>query len=725
MTVDEAMAQALAAARARDWGTAEALLAAVLNVRGDHPGALQLYGRVLVESGRPAPAIGILKRAATLDSGSPETLFLLGNALAALGRHADAVRSYGAVLARNPRHAEACFNRGNSFMALRAFDEAIGSFRRASELRPGFADAHLNLGNALSESGAFEDALRSYDAAIAILPSPAAYNNRGNALRSLRRLNEAMASFERALALHPDLAEAINNRANVLVDAGRPLDALRDFDRALLLQPAAGTWMSRGNLLRDQKRYAEALDSYARAVALDGSLPYAFGAWLHLKMRMCDWNDLPQALERLARGLANRERICPPFSVLVALDSPALQRAAAEIWVADRLSPPSALPPIPARGPRERVRIGYFSADFHEHATMHLLAELFERHDRRCFEITAFSFGHDAADPLRQRVAAAFDRFLDVRNQSDRDIALLARALEIDIAVDLKGYTQGNRAGILALRAAPLQVNYMGYAGTTGAPFIDYFVGDRVVIPEDCAQYFSERIVRMPETYWVVDTRRAIAESTLDRAAAGLPETGFVFCCFNSCYKITPAMFDCWMRILRAVDGSVLWLLRENEWAEANLRREAAARGIDPERVVFAPFLPSAEHLARHRLADLFIDTLPCNAHTTASDALWTGLPVVTCPGSSLVSRVATSILHAARLPELVAASLDEYEARAIELARDRAALQALREKLAAHRATAPLFDVETWTRDLEAAYRTMYDRYAQGLPPESFDVAR
>ena len=711
---------------------------------GRHADALRAYGNALAlnpshfeasfNRGVSFRAIGSLpdaarsfERATVLRPGSADAFTSLGDVQDQLGEIEAALRSYEQALSLNAT-AVAHYNRANALARSGRWRDAISGYDSALGLDAAFANAWLNRGNVLSDHGAFEAALQSYDEAIRLDAGASAFNNRGNTLRRMKRFGPALQSFDRALALEPDLAEALNNRANTFVEIGQLERALADFDRALAIRPSAGIWMGRANLLRDQKRYLEAHDSCSKALAIDPEWPYALGAWILLKLRMCDWSGLADAVATLEARIAARRPATPPFSMLGIVASAALQRIACETWAADRVSHVDELPPFdrpfaPTERSHRKLHIGYFSADFHEHATMHVLAEFFELHDRERFTTTAFSFGPRVDDPLRQRAVAAFDRFVDVSDHTDRDVALLARESGIDIAIDLKGYTQNNRAGIFAHRAAPIQVAYMGFPGTSGAPWIDYVIADRVVAPPEHAAFFSECIVRLPDTYWVIDRRRAIGEATLDRAAAGLPADGFVFCCFNSTYKITPEVFDRWLRILAAVEGSVLWLLRENEWAEVNLRREAERRGVSAQRLVFAPLAPSAEHLARHRLADLCLDTLPYNAHTTATDALWTGLPVLTCPGESFASRVAASILRAAGLPELVTGSAEHFVARAIELAQGPEALHAIRRRLATLRATAPLFDTERWTRGFEAALRTMHARHVAGEAPASFDV--
>jgi predicted O-linked N-acetylglucosamine transferase (SPINDLY family) len=453
---------------------------------------------------------------------------------------------------------------------------------------------------------------------------------------------------------------------------------------------------------------AGAVQSFDRALALDPSFPYARGLRLINKAYICDWTAINDEIADLDVRLRRGEPVAPPWTLLPLIDSPGLQRQAAEAWVAAKFPANGVLGPITRRSRHERIKIGYYCADFHRHPTGHLIAGLFERHHRSTFEVFAFSLRSVRDDDMHRRIMEGVDQFLDVRDRSDKDIAALSRALEIDIAVDLNGLITNNRVGIFAHRAAPVQVNYLAYPCTMGAPYIDYIIADNTVVPD--AAFYTERVVRLPDCYQVNDARREVGERQFTRAQLGLPEKGFVFCCFNNNFKITPQVFDVWMRILRAVGGSVLWLIEDNAAAAANLWREAERRGIDRTRLVFAPRMPQEDHLARQAAADLFLDTLPYNAHTTCSDALWVGLPVLTCPGESFAARVAASQLRTMDLPELIAPNLAAYEALAISLAANRGRLDEIRRKLARNRISSPLFDLERFTLNIEAAYKRMYE---------------
>jgi predicted O-linked N-acetylglucosamine transferase (SPINDLY family) len=605
-------------------------------------------------------------------------------------------------------------------------EEAIESYDRALELRPQYPAALYNRGLALHRLKRFTDALASYDSALEIKPDYfEVYNNRGNTLQELRRTSDALNSYQHALRLNPLSAEAHCNQGSVLHDLRRCEEALQCYARALELRPDfAEAHHNRGNTLRELKRFAEAAESYARTLQLRSEHRWAYGNWLHTKRRECRWNELPAQITGLLDKVEQGQPVSLPLFVLALTDSPVRQRRAAEIWVRETCPPTITQPGVRRRERGAKIRLGYYSADFHSHATAHLTAGLFEEHDRERFELLAFSFGAQALqDPMRKRLSEAFKEFVDVRTMSDVEVTHLSRKLEIDIAVDLKGFTLHERTRIFAQRAAPVQVSYLGYPGTMGAPYIDYLVADPVLIPAGSRQYYAEKIAYLPHSYQVNDRQRPIAERSFARAELGLPEQGLVFCCFNNSYKITPETFTSWMHILASVPGSVLWLLEDSPGATENLRHEAQARGVDADRLVFAGRMPLPEHLARHRVADLFLDNLPYNAHTTASDALWAGLPVLTCLGESFAGRVAGSLLTAVGLPELVTTTTEQYEALAIGLATQPQRLDALRTRLAENRLRAPLFDTALFTRHLENAYLQMYERHQQGLPPEHLFV--
>ncbi|ALJ37779.1 tetratricopeptide repeat protein [Azospirillum brasilense] len=709
-------------------------------------------GVALQEQGRPAEAETAYREALRHQPEDAGTWKNLAVALDSLCRTDEAEAAYRAALSRNPEHAVSLNNLGGLVLAAGRPDEAWRIGCRMVALNPADRNGWMLLGNAAHAAGRRGEAVRASAVAVRLAPDdPAPRHNLANALAAAGRRDEAVAEYRAVLGLQPDSPAAVDLAMELLGqhDMAGALALLRG---ALARHPDhVLAWRILGQTLAGALRPDAALDALRRAVALDPGDPAgwedlaaaatladrvapsiealrrvrrlspaynpALAQLVQQQRHACDWRDLP-ALEGDLIGRMRAGALgVPPFGLLAVHTTPADQRAAAERWARQKARgvPAVARPAVAGDG---RLRIGYLSADFHEHATAYLMAELLERHDRMRFAVTAYSTGIDDGSPMRRRLTAAVERFVDLRDRSDRDAAQAIAADGIDILVDLKGYTAFARTAILAARPAPVQVNWLGYPGTMGADFIDVILADAATIPPGEESFYSEAVVRLPHCYQPNDRHRAIAERTPSRADCGLPEDGFVFCCFNSPYKLTPALFDVWARLLRAVPGSVLWLYAGNPLVAGNLRREAVARGVAPERLVFAPPRPLAEHLARHRRADLFLDTLPYNAHTTASDALWTGLPVVTCRGATFAGRVAASLLETVGLPELVTDSPAAYEVLALGLARDPARLAGLKARLVAARTASPLFDGDRFARDLEDAYRAIWQRFAPAGDP-------
>jgi protein O-GlcNAc transferase len=723
---DAAPRHLLGVMRAQQGRNSEALelIGKALEIHPDAPEMLANYGNVLKAQGRFDEALLRYDRALALKPDYVAVLNRRGLVLRDMAHFARALESYDIALTLKPDHAEALGNRGVVLSDMGRHEEALDSFAQALVVTPDFPDILSNRALTLKSLKRYDAALDSVEHALKIHPEFAeAWNNRGIILFDLKRMGDAIASYERALAIRPDYPEAFNNRAVALGSLKRFAEALADSEHAIALRPGfADALVNRANALSELNRPHEALASYEKALEIDPRHPNALSGLANAAMTVGDWvrtHALAGVLkEEVMAGVA----VIQPFVLMGYWDDNALQLRCAQNYV--RQSGPGLTPPLwtGERYDHDKIRIAYLSADFHQHVTAALTAEMFERHDRDRFEVTAVSYGPDDASAMRTRLMAAFDRFHDARQQSDSQVAALLRQWEIDIAVDLGGHTSGARPWVLAHRPAPVQAKYMGYPGTSGSGFIDYLIADRIVVPADQEKFFSEKIAAFPDTLWVTDTRRAVA-STPSRAEAGLPQNGFVFCCFNHNWKITPPLFDIWMRLLNKVEGSVLWLLESNNSIQGNLRRETALRGVDPARLIFAGRTSSQKHQARQELADLFLDTLPYNAHTTASDALWAGLPLITTPGQSFPARVAASILSAAQMPELVAPNLAAYEALALDLAQAPEKLKAIREKLMASRSSAPLFDTARFTRNLEFAFTTMLDIRHRGEQPRSFAV--
>jgi len=655
------------------------------------------------------------------------TLTNLSAAQLGLGKFDEAAVSAQRAIGIDGANGEAWLNKGNALQALRRYGEALADFDRALALNPDSAQAWSNKGVALGSLKRFDEALAHYDHAVALNPDYAeGWSNKGLALRERKRHGEALAQYDRALALKADYAEAWSNKGLTLVDLQRYDEALQHYDQAIALKPDyAEAWSNKGAALVDLRRYDEALQHYERVLALNPDLDSVLADLIHTKLLIGDWHGLVGKVRELVDGLRTRHVVATPFALLSVTDSPDLHLHAAQIWVNRKYPVNLSLPSIRKR-PHQKIRIGYFSADFNNHPVSHLTAELFEIHDRGRFEILGFSLrDRKPEDEMRARLRKAFDQFIDVENLSDMDAAKLSREREIDIAVDLGGHTRDARTGIFALRAAPIQANYLGYPGTLGAGYVDYIIADETVVPDDELIFYSEKIVYLPDCFQSNDTHRIISDKAFTRQELGLPKAGFVFCCFNNSYKINPALFESWMRILRNTERSSLWLLANSKAVETNFRNAAKKHGVDPDRLIFGGRLPPPEYLARYRVADLSLDTLPFNAGTTASDALWAGLPVLTQTGRSFSGRMATSLLKAIGLPELIAQTQEEYEMMAIELATNPDKLKQIRRKLAANRLATPLFDTPLFTRHIESAYISMYERYQADLPPEHLHIER
>lgn len=641
------------------------------------------------------------------------------------GRWDEAADIFRRILAADPKSADALHSFGVLHAQRGEYETAIALIGQAIALAPENAIAHYNHGKALRDAGRSEDALTSYDRAVALMPENVdAWSNRGTILQELGRPREAIGSFDRALAVHPSHIPSLHNRANALNDLRLRQEAIAGYDQVLRLEPNNIFALNgRAGVLRDLGRFDEALLDYNRIFALNPGFPYVKGWRVHANMHVCNWATLAADTEEIGRDIDAGSLVSAPFVLIGADLSEARQLKAAQTFCRDRY--PASADPL-WRGEtyrHEKIRVGYMSAEFHEQATAHLTADLYECHDRSAFELHAFAIGKNDESPMRKRLESAFDVFSDVAQCSDRGVAEAIRHAEIDILINLNGYFGGERTRVFAQRPAPVQVNYLGYPATMGAAYMDYIVADKIVIPEDRHGGYAEKIVYLPHTYQPNDRKKQVSARSLTRRDCGLPDAGFVFCCFNNNFKLTPDVFDIWMRLLRRAEGSVLWLYEGNAAGKRNLLREAQARGVTADRLVFAPFVPHPEHLSRIGLGDLFLDTLPCNAHTTASDALWCGVPVLTCLGPTFAGRVAASLVCAAGLPELVVRSLEDYEALAERLARDPAMLGALNRRLAECRDTMALFDTPRYARSLEEAYRTMWRRTQRGEAPASFTV--
>ena len=748
-------------------GRAEEAVAAFDRALAIQPNMAEgLYNRgvALGDLNRFEMAVDSYDRALTVQPEMVAAMINRAMALAALQRLNDAIAGYDRALAIQPGNVWALTHRGLAHRTLGRPQKALADYDRALVLDPKNVEAHYNRGVAMLDLQRAADALAAFDTVMyAYHGNAEMLNNRGVALWNLKRPAEALESYERALAIEPNFVEAWGNRGLALRDLLRYEEAIASFDQVLRLEPRnAVAWNSRGNVLRDTRDYDGAVENYShaleirpdyaeaminrgyarwilkqygagitdveRGLALDPDYPYGPGEVLHARMYSADWQDFAERKAELEGLVRAGKRAVQPFIFQAIAESPANAQACSRIWAADKYPQAPGAPHDPAaRQNREngckKIRVGYLSGEFRNQATAILMAGLYEHHDRDKFEIIALDAGLNDNSEMRARLEKSFDRWFDISRLSDQEAAQVIRAAEIDILVNLNGYFGTARMGVFAQRPAPIQVNYLGFPATLGAPYIDYIIADKIVIPEDEQRFYDEQVVYLPVSYQANDDKGRAIASLPGRAEAGLPEQGFVFCNFNSAYKLTPDTFDSWMRILGRVQNSVLWLLDSTAPYPDNLRSEASARGVAPDRLIFAPELPTDQHLARLGLADLFLDGLPYNAHTTGSDALWAGVPLLTRRGTTFPGRVAASLLMAASLPELVTENSADFEALAVKLAGDPKALKKLRDKLAKNKGNCALFDTDLFRRNIEAAYRVMWEGWLAGEKPKGFSV--
>lgn len=698
-------------------------------------------------------------KALELQPGYAEAHNNRGNILRSQKKYALAIECYDQALVLNPDYGEAFSNRGNALCDALRFQEALASYDRAIELNPRYVEAFSNRGSALTKMGEYFAAIESFDQAIAVNSGSAhtynkrgdtyarlkkhyaaiddydraikidpgfaeAYNNCGNVFRELRQFAVALAHYEKAIDLQPDFAVAYANRAVVSKEVGQMDFVIESYDQALKLEPDnAYWWFQRGQALVAQRKHFEGIQSFEQAYALDPTQDFLFGTLVHQKSYISDWISVESDSCEVELRVRDRKKCVVPFAILSMTGSGQLQLQCAQTWVITQVPETELLGPFQPRARRKKIRIGYFSADFRNHPVSYLTAELFELHNRSAFEVIGFSFGTTIEDEMKLRLRKAFDQFIEVDSKTDQEIAMLARTMEIDIAVDLNGFTGGSRTGIFAMRAAPIQINYLGYPGSMGAKYIDYIIADVTTIPMACQNFYEEKIIYLP-SFQVNDSTRLISSTNYTRIELGLPETGFVFCCFNSIYKVNPAVFDGWVRIMNRVPGSVMFMLGANEISMENLHKEAEKRGLRRHRIVFGKHIQLSEHLSRYKVANLFLDTQPFNAGTTASDALWAELPVITRTGETFASRMAASLLIALELPELVTSSQQDYEDLAVELASNTEKYDRIMSKLKKNRLTTRLFDTKRFTKNIEASYAEVFEGLINGLPAKNIIVS-
>ncbi|HKF98051.1 MAG TPA: tetratricopeptide repeat protein, partial [Steroidobacteraceae bacterium] len=761
--------EALACQRTGQLVRAETLYRQVVAMQPGHPGAHHLLGTIALQKGAPERACELIRLSIAAQPRLAHSHADLGRALQTLGRPAEAVRSYDRALELQPTLFEVHFNKALALRHLCRFEEALRACHTVLELRPGFTAAACLRAGLLADLQRTEEAVRAYDRLLERVPDHAeAFNNRGallleqdrlpEALHSfeqarrlssaqavepnehardlyagatlncaitltrLNRLTEAEASLAQALRIAPRNFAALVLRSRLLKRLNATARALECIDAALQLHPDnPEALLLRAEILTDLGRYADAATCLISLPQGRVTRDYAQGLHLHLRATLCEWSSWEEKARDLITAVDASQRAVTPCHFLAVSDSAASQQRCARTFTADRYPPAPALRGAAYR--HDKIRIAYVSADLREHPVARLLARVLELHDRGRFHTIAISLRPAESSALGERIRAAFDEFIDASDMDPHAIAALISRLEVDIAVDLMGYTGGAKPELLALRPAPIQVNWLGFPGTMGAPFIDYIIADEFVLPREQAVHYDEKAVWLPDCFQPNESWEELGGQPVSRAALGLPSSGFVFSSFNNQYKITPDLFAIWMRLLHAVPESVLWLFADEQTAQSNLRQCAARHDLDPQRLIFAARAPYGEHLARLQCADLFLDTFPFNAGASASAALQAGLPIVTQTGQSFAARMAGSLLHAIGLPELVTRDRGEYESVALRVATTPGLLAELRSRLRVIRSSHPLFDSERFCRHLERAYDFMWQRSVRGEPPESFAV--
>lgn len=723
-SLEQRMASGIANLRTGHIESARDCFCIVLRDQPDNHQALHYLGIAEAQTGNLALAADLIGKAVRISPPDAEMASNLGNALRGLGQSREALAAYECAIEIDSAFLPAHMSRGSLCLEMGELSSALESFEKSLTLAPASFDGWTFRGYALTRQGRHEEALASFERALALNPlSTNALVNCGCALTALQRFNQAITIFNRAAVQDPDNFLIQYNLGALLLDGLMlPSSALPHLDAAVRLRPEDGAAYERRAVALDMLgRCGEAIADYQNALQHSAGSDITFGLLLHSKLRICAWDGLFRHVAQILDGIAQGQYVVAPLTVLAISGKLSVQRQVADVVSRNyRASVPS-VPRLEKYQAHERIRIGYFSADLREHAIAILTAELFELHDREKYEIVVFSFG--AFDHVTQRVDLAVEDFIDARTLCDEDVVKLARSMEIDIAVDLGGYTVGNRSCFFSMRVAPIQIAYLGYPATMGEDMHDYLIADRILIPQESEHWYAEKIIRLP-VFQINDSRRKISPRIFSREELGLPESGFVYCCFNNTFKFNPEVFDVWAQILAEVECSVLYLLSISSETTENILKEFEKRGIARTRIVIGGRIPTPEYLARYRTCDLFLDTWPFNAGTTASDALWTGLPVLTCMCEAFAGRMAGSLLTALELPELIAHSLEEYQRIAVELALNRSKLESLRMRLDGNIRDGLLFDTRTMTRTIEAAYSAVYERYQCGLPPESISVS-
>ena len=687
--------------------------------------ALFFLAIILINFKNYKKARDLLEQVVLIKPNSADAYNNMGICLEKLNDLDGAIKNYNLAISNKPNFAEAHNNIGVVFQKLRNFDQAILQYKKAISYKNLYLDAYINLANLFKETKQFEEAIKNYDLAINLNPKLAeVYNNKGNALKEIRKFEEAIKNYDLAINLNPKLAEVYNNKGNALKEIRKFEEAIKNYDLAINLNPNfAEAYFNTATALQDIKNFEKAVLYFEKALLLDKEIPFCKGYLLHAKMLCCNWSGLNELYKEIYNDVEKNRYSATPFGYQAICDDESNLQKCAQLYSSKRF--PEIKNNLFSKkvSKNKKIKIGYLCGEFREQATSILMTEVWEKHNKEDFEIIAFDSGWDDKSLRRNRIINAFDKFIDISKVSDLDAAKIIYKEQIDILINLNGFFGTGRPVVFSYRPAGIQINYLGFPGTIGSKYIDYILCDQTVVPLESKKFYNEKIIYLPDSYQANDTKRNISDKKFLRKELSLPNESFVFCCFNNNYKITPNMFDVWARLLKKIDNSVLWLIEGNSEATENLKKEVKIRNIDASRLIFAKRMKLEDHLARHKNADLFLDTLPYNAHTTASDSLWAGLPVLTCLGKAFPGRVAASLLRSLDLPELITYSENEYISKAEELALNPEKLTLIKNKLDANKFSQPLFNTELFCRNLESAFKIIFERYSLGLETEDISL--
>ena len=687
--------------------------------------ALQILSAVFFQSKDFENAKLVLERLIEINSSNAQIHNNYALALFNLSEFENALACLNKAIKIDKNYAEAYYNRGNVFLKLQNRESALKSFDHAIELKPDYKIALNNKGNLLKDIGKLDEALLSYQKAIKIKPiNPDEINNCGNIYFEMERYDDALNYFTTAIKINPNFYQAHYNLGKVLNKLGNKNKAIESYKNSIQINDKfERSFFNLGSIYLEQKNYSEAKNCFEKVLDIKPNQDFLLGNIFYTNASLCDWSKFENFKEELENKIHDGQKVCMPFHTLALTNSPELQKIASETYFKSQFKKIKREKTLTFNYDNKKIKVGYYSADFHSHATMYLIANLFELHDKDKFEIIGFSYGRSPKDEMNSRVKNAFDHFFDVSEKTDKEIANFSRDLKIDIAVDLKGYTRDNRFGIFVERCSPIQVSYLGYPGTLGSNCIDYIIADKIIIPKDSEKFYSEKIIYMPDTYQVNDPTIKIDSQKIKKENYGLPDNKFIFCSFNQNYKITPSVYNIWIKILKETKDSIIWILSENNKSRENLLEKLNLSQIDRDRLIFAEKLSHKDHLYRLKLADLFLDTFPCNAHTTASDALRSGVPVLTYKGKTFASRVATSLNYSFGLNALVAKDEKEYLDLAVEIGNNREKSLHFKKIVNKNLDKSSLFNIKSFTKNLEKAYVKIYENYKAGMQAENLFI--